>query len=214
MTPWATKPERSESLARALWIGTFGAVLVVSALLDSVVWLRFSEHNPAALHQIEISGWYQTLRQAGYVPAWVAIALAIDFAGLRRQKWGWRPSAPPVTLGVVVSILIAGAAVEVLKPAIGRLRPEASGGEYVFAPLWTNPALTSYSTPSSHAAIAFAGAFALARTFPGAAWLLIGIAVGCGVTRLIAGAHYLSDIVLAALVGWLASRVAPRGVVT
>jgi membrane-associated phospholipid phosphatase len=56
--------------------------------------------------------------------------------------------------------------------------------------------------PSSHALVAFAGAFALARLFPRARWVFYLLALGCGLTRVLATAHYLSDVIVAACVAW------------
>jgi membrane-associated phospholipid phosphatase len=56
--------------------------------------------------------------------------------------------------------------------------------------------------PSSHTLVAFAGAFALARLFPRARWVFYALAAGCGLTRVMATAHYLSDTVVAACVAW------------
>jgi undecaprenyl-diphosphatase len=55
--------------------------------------------------------------------------------------------------------------------------------------------------PSSHALVAFAGAAALARLFPRATPIWYALAVGCGITRLLSGAHFLSDVVVGALIG-------------
>src|SRR5260370_31094817 len=54
--------------------------------------------------------------------------------------------------------------------------------------------------PSSEAAVAFAAAAALARLFPEAAVLWYGLALGCALTRVASGAHFLSGGALAALV--------------
>jgi membrane-associated phospholipid phosphatase len=57
--------------------------------------------------------------------------------------------------------------------------------------------------PSSHAVVAFGAAAMLSRLFPRArpVWWLLGW--GCGLTRVLHGRHFFSDIVLAAIVGWL-----------
>jgi membrane-associated phospholipid phosphatase len=66
--------------------------------------------------------------------------------------------------------------------------------------------------PSSHAIIAFAAAAALTELFPAAAIVWYGLAVGCAVTRVLSGAHFVSDAIVGALLGiviatWFAQRV-------
>jgi membrane-associated phospholipid phosphatase len=51
--------------------------------------------------------------------------------------------------------------------------------------------------------VAVAAAAVLARLFPGAALLWYGLALGCALTRVASGAHFFSDAVLAALVGYV-----------
>jgi hypothetical protein len=63
--------------------------------------------------------------------------------------------------------------------------------------------------------VAFAGAAALGRRFPRAAPILYGLAAGCGLTRVFAQAHFLSDEVAAGFGGtvtgrWVAGRVLQR----
>ncbi|MGH7560630.1 MAG: phosphatase PAP2 family protein, partial [Gemmatimonadales bacterium] len=56
--------------------------------------------------------------------------------------------------------------------------------------------------PSSHVMVAFAGAAVLARLFPGAAPVGYLLAAGCALTRVLARAHFLSDVVVGAVAGW------------
>ena len=62
--------------------------------------------------------------------------------------------------------------------------------------------------PSTYAALA--GATVLARRYPRTTPLLLALAAGCGLTRVFAHAHYLSDVVAGALggsaIGWRAGR--------
>ncbi|MFN7456396.1 MAG: phosphatase PAP2 family protein, partial [Gemmatimonas sp.] len=59
----------------------------------------------------------------------------------------------------------------------------------------------------------------LARLFPRARWVFYALAAGCGLTRVMATAHFLSDTVVAACVAWgvvaaLDSRLRPPVAVT
>jgi membrane-associated phospholipid phosphatase len=51
--------------------------------------------------------------------------------------------------------------------------------------------------------VAFAAAAMLARLFPESALVWYGLALGCALSRVASGAHFMSDVVLAALVGYV-----------
>jgi membrane-associated phospholipid phosphatase len=84
-------------------------------------------------------------------------------------------------------------------------------GEYGFRAFsertWSTAGL---ALPSSHALVAFAGAAMLARLYPRARWVGYVLAAGCGVTRVLAHAHFLSDVVMAAGLGWVVAYVMTR----
>ena len=93
---------------------------------------------------------------------------------------------------------------EALKILLRRERPSLHDGAYY----WRSFSDHFWSTgniglPSSHTMVAFAGAgmasFLFPRTWP--AWMLL--AAGCAFTRVAAQAHFLSDVVLAAIAGLL-----------
>jgi membrane-associated phospholipid phosphatase len=50
--------------------------------------------------------------------------------------------------------------------------------------------------------VAFAAATIMARLFPRARWVFYLLAVGCAATRVMARAHYVSDVSFGALLGW------------
>ena len=145
--------------------------------------------------------WGRLLRVMGFLPTWMALALAVGLqegvgagrALARRRGWllFWAPA-------------LGGISAEVLKLIIRRERPAVHDGFHGFRPFdertWSTAGL---ALPSSHALVAFAGAAMLARLYPRAGWIGWTLAAGCGVTRILAGAHFLSDVVLAAGAGWL-----------
>src|SRR5260370_30463795 len=74
----------------------------------------------------------------------------------------------------------------------------------MFRPWLDQPFSTAkLGLPSSEAAVAFAAAAMLARLFPESRVLWYGLALGCALTRVASGAHFLSDVALAALVGYV-----------
>lgn len=160
--------------------------------------------------------WAQALRQLGYLPTWLVIALLIFLHDAGRPGESARGVGPvllkragPVFVAAALSGLIAN----ILKPVIGRLRPDELGITR-FAPrpsvLWAEASEIGFGLPSGHAAVAFGGCAILGLLWPAWRAPMFLLASGCALTRLLAGAHALSDTVLAAGIGlavasWLAS---------
>jgi len=153
-------------------------------------------------------GWGRMLRGAGYLPFWGLVALAFvlhDWVPRARQTLR-RASRRGLLL--FWSPAIAGVAAELLKLAFRRERPSLADGAHVFRPWSDRPFSTAeLGLPSSEAAVAFAAAAVLARLFPEARVLWYGVALGCALTRVAARAHFMSDIVFAALVGHVVALI-------
>lgn len=166
--------------------------------------------------------WAVALREIGskYLYVWAAAALAV-------LAWeGWRKRTPLPQAGVraaavPAAALVAAGATFVLKHLAHRMRPPLEAGAkvtHLFDALFgaarhaahdpALPAETFYSFPSGHTTIAFAGAFMLARLYPRTAALWLALAAGCALTRVLAHAHHLSDVVFAAGVGWFGAWAA------
>ena len=91
---------------------------------------------------------------------------------------------------------------ELLKLAIRRLRPSPDVFEYLFRSYTEGPLSNrGMGLPSSHVLVAFSGAAVMAKLFPQARWLWYLLAAGCAATRVLALGHFLSDTVVAALLG-------------
>ena len=157
--------------------------------------------------------WGRLLRSLGYLPTWGAIALAF-WLEQRHEPQGAR-----IAGYLALAPTLGGATAEVLKLVFRRLRPDDVTFGYAFRAFgdqpWSNKGL---GLPSSHTLVAFAGAAALARAFPKAAGIFYALAAGCAVTRVMANAHFLSDTVVAACLGWaiaawLETRILPNGAV-
>jgi membrane-associated phospholipid phosphatase len=144
--------------------------------------------------------WGRALRVMGFVPLWWVGALAL-----------WMQERPERTrrpLMLVLSPGVSGLAAEVLKVMLRRERPGAHAGEYFFRSFAERTFSSGgLALPSSHAAVAFGAAAILSRLYPRARIIWWSVAWGCGLSRVAAGAHFLSDVVLAAVVGWLAGAV-------
>ena len=164
--------------------------LTLAHLLDDFAfeYLRYPE--------VHSEDWGRLLRVMGFLPTWLlaswALALHDHGVPLRFRR----------AYLLFFSAGLSGLAGEILKILIRRLRPGESG-EYVFR-AFSERTFSSggLGMPSSHAIVAFGAAAMLSRLFPRAwpIWWLLG--AGCGLTRILHGRHFLSDVVLAALVGW------------
>jgi membrane-associated phospholipid phosphatase len=224
-SPYERRLGRRRTLTRALLVA---ALLVVCLWLDGPVYRLLSvqytptrelaaqsEGLPAAASaaarrkaHLEDKDWYQMFRAAGYLPTWLFIGGAVWLAERARRRGN------AAGLVIVAGALASGLAAEVLKPLIGRHRPALDGS------LEWNPLLgrllqpdtydAALGLPSSHAAVAFGAAFVVLRLYPASGWLAVAAATGCALTRLLAGAHVLSDVVLAALVAWMIAAVLAR----
>ncbi|WOS62736.1 phosphatase PAP2 family protein [Sinorhizobium fredii] len=109
----------------------------------------------------------------------------------------------------LLTIGTASALVHGLKLLIGRARPElfADYGAYSLTPFTGDRLFESFPSGHSTAAGAFFGAFAMLK--PELRPLFLILALLIGVSRVIVGAHYPSDVAAGLLLGlWVAMMVA------
>jgi undecaprenyl-diphosphatase len=189
---------RRQPSPEVVFAATSVALLVIAQFADPWMFHHFA-YSP-----IYERGWGRMLRLAGYVPVWALVALALVLhdrvpplqATLRRAS----------RRGVLLfgPAALAGLAAEALKLVFRRERPGLTDGIHVFR-AWSDRPFSSaqFGLPSSEAAVAFAAAAALARLFPESWFLWYGLALGCALTRVASGAHFMSDVVLGALVGYI-----------
>ncbi len=145
--------------------------------------------------------WAHVFRQLGYLPTWLIVALLFWLADAADPP---RPVVRPAAGLVVLAAISGGLAANVLKPLLGRLRPDADG-VVVFASrpefLWAHDGGVGFGLPSGHTTLAFAACTMVGLLVPAWRWVMFALAAGCGLTRLLAGAHALSDVVAGAGLG-------------
>jgi undecaprenyl-diphosphatase len=179
-----------------------GLALAVAHALDALAWtyLRDSRVNDRE--------WGRLLRSVGYVPTWLVGASALWLAGRRpgaAPGMAWRATA------LVVAPALAGGLAEAVKLLMRRERPGVESAAYTFRAFAEAPWSTKgLGLASSHTAVAVAAAVVLSRCFPGTAPVWYLLAAGCALTRVLAGAHYVSDTVAAAAIAWLTAEVVWR----
>ena len=194
------------ALARFLPVLVGVALLVVAHLLDP--WAGHALRLPSANDR----DWGRLLRILGFAPTWLAIA-GLFWLESRDRSGPPERAADLARTGwaIVIAVAVGGILAELAKLLIRRERPTAEFLGYQFRSFADAPFSTrSLGMPSSHTAVAFAGAAVMARRYPRTAPLLLALAAGCGLTRVFAQAHYLSDVVGGALggsaAGWWAGR--------
>jgi len=186
----STTPEAPDRrrLVRDLLI----AVVLIALSLLADGWV--AEHVRFA--RVYETDWGRMLRNFGYLPFWLLAAIALALNDRESREW-WRRgallAAAPTAAGIVG---------ELLKITVRRMRPPDQGSAYSFRAFSEHPfSSRGFGFPSSHAVVAFGAAAILARLFPRARVVWYAAAVGCALSRLLAHAHYLSDVVAAALIG-------------
>lgn len=179
-------------------VGFFALAMVAAVMLDPLV-LEWVRARGPLRHNSDMT---RLLRVAGYAPAWGAIALCLALIDLRARRRGWWDRGAMLVFSMLASASLA----EVTKLIVRRERPRNAlndGAFFEFRSFLDGPlSSTGIGFPSSHAAVAFGGAFMLARVAPGCGPVVIAWACGCAVSRVLAGAHYASDVVGSAAVGY------------
>lgn len=179
---------------RTMWL--IGCVLVFGALPMLADRYFYDNWYHKDIYDLD---WARLLRVMGFAPTWSIAALAMWLH--ERPEDARRAKARAWYL--LVTPFAGGLVAEIMKLLLRRERPNVLAGDYSFR-LWSeNPLSTSgLAWPSSHTMVAFAAATALARLFPRAKWVWYALAAGCGATRMLAHAHFFSDVTLGALLGW------------
>lgn len=179
-----------------VWFIVSVVAVALAHLADPLVWRAWR------MPDVYEKDWGRLLRILGYLPTWGALALAYWL-----QQRG-QPGAGRAAGYLALAPTLGGIAAELIKLLVRRLRPDDLTFGYAFRAFsdhpWSNRGM---GMPSSHTLVAVAGAVALARVFPRAAGVFYVLAAGCAVTRVMADAHFLSDTVVAACVGYAVAVV-------
>ncbi|KXG85634.1 phosphatase PAP2 family protein [Agrobacterium bohemicum] len=138
------------------------------------------------------------------IAAYVAARVLTSYSYASRIKTAWR-----LLLYFFLTIGTASILVHLLKFVIGRARPELliDLGAYSLTPFTGDNLYESFPSGHSAAAGSFFGAFMM--LMPRFRFVFIGLAMVIGVSRVIVGAHYPSDVAAGLLLGtWTAMAFA------
>lgn len=167
----------------------------------------------AALTDLGVGLAYAAIYVFGRIWPWIGLAMVFIF-----RDWAGTDAAKVrrgLRLGTFVFLVpaFAGIFAELLKIITGRLRPEAADGFYRFALAEGSPLHTAFwstsgkGLASSHAAVAIGAALAAGLLLPRWRVFLWFMAIACCLSRVLVGAHFLSDIVAGIALGLLAYRL-------
>lgn len=97
-----------------------------------------------------------------------------------------------------VALLSGGVVVQTLKHLFGRARPWAAGAGKLIGPTLAGG---FNSFPSGHSISAFAVGSVLGRAFPSYRFVFLALAAVVALSRVVVGAHFVSDVVSGAFLG-------------
>ncbi|HWU36004.1 MAG TPA: phosphatase PAP2 family protein, partial [Candidatus Acidoferrum sp.] len=149
-------------------------------------------HWPALLSLMQLFTWI------GYGAIDIGILLTIALAG-----W-WQGKTDVRTQGLWGAGTVAAAGVmdQMVKHVACRARPSAPEAGLFFAKFPCFPGRYAYASfPSGHATTAFAAAIILGFMYPRQAGVFMGVAVVVGLSRVLLGAHFPSDVLAGAILG-------------
>lgn len=187
-----TETEITSSRFPRIWIALAAmafTALVAGFFLDHATASWLGAHSSPELKRA-----MQTVSRVGDWPAhFIAGLIGIGIAFLAKSKAWVR-----IFLAMLIALALAGVTGRAVKFATGRARPSAKTEVH-----WNGPRFSSkyHAFPSGHvaASTAFFVTLFLARKRIGAPLLLIPVLIG--LSRMIVGAHYLSDVTFAAILG-------------
>ena len=190
---WERYSRAPLALRAGVALGVTLAVFAVPALADQ--W-SYAHLYVARIYDHD---WAMALRATGTLYVWIPVALIVWL--VQRETDAARAKRRALLL--LGSPVLAGALCEVMKLLIRRERPDVGAGQWVFR-AWSDHTFSTagLATPSSHTMVAFGAATMLARMYPRARCVFYAFAWGCAATRVLAHAHFVSDITLGALLGW------------
>ena len=178
----------------AIFYSLIGIVIAAIAIgaafyLDDTVWHFILQHQSRAARNF-----MHNVSRFGDWPSHVALGLLLLGIAWWRGSKKWTR----IFLAMLLAMAIAGIAGDVIKRTVPRARPSVKSELR-----WGGPRFSTkyHAFPSGHvaASTAFFGVLIFARRRIGLACLPIPILIGF--SRMYIGAHYLSDVVCAAVLG-------------
>ena len=186
---------RAAALYSLIGIAIAATAIAISFHFDGSVRDFMMQHQNSALRTF-----MRYVSLLGDWPLHAAVGLVLLGLAWRRGSEEWTR----IFLAMLLAMMLTGVAGTVIKRTIPRARPSVHAETR-----WGGPHFNSkyHSFPSGHvgASTAFFGVLFIARRRIGLACLPIPVLIGF--SRMYIGAHYLSDVVCAAVLGILCALV-------
>jgi membrane-associated phospholipid phosphatase len=206
---------RLRPAARRLWLWSRDWPLVASFAVALAVSLiaMLAIDRPLALALKanvgpQLEGFFKTITVLGDATGYIVVGLvamlvlrALANLAVSEEHFTRYRRLGRVALFFLLSMLVSGGLVLLLKFVIGRLRPRAlfESGLYGFQPFQTEWAMNSF--PSGHSQAIFAAMTALYFIYPRYDVAYFALAILIAMSRVVTTVHFLSDTVMGA---WLA----------
>jgi membrane-associated phospholipid phosphatase len=182
-------PERSICLV--LIAGAFFLPLI--ALTDASLEADIASWRTPVLDTV-----MQGVTRLGYGGIDIGLLLGLALLG----SWSGNRGLRNRGLAGSVTVAAAGLLDQIVKNILCRARPSAMGAGTFFVNFPCFPApYADASFPSGHATTAFAASVLLGLWYPRWAGVFVGLAVLVGLSRVLLGAHFPSDVLAGALLG-------------
>lgn len=199
--------DRFALLRRPRWAGAFAlAVLVVFSIgvIDKplTLWL----HGNLSMTDY---GFWRSVSKTGEAGLWYILAVGMLAVSEVRRRIAWTLDGAAEQMRrvrawgfMVLSMLLSGALIHLVKFTTGRLRPEdmlnTDTPVYGFYPF-----SGEQSFPSGHSQAIFSAMVALGILFPRHRWWFLGVASLVAFSRVATYQHFLSDIIAGSAIGAL-----------
>jgi len=187
--------KRSNVLNWLVGIGIAATAIAVSFHFDNTVRAFILQHQNSAVRDF-----MRYVSLLGDWPTHAAAGLVLLGLAWRRGSQQWTR----ILIAMLLALMLAGVTGTVIKRTVPRARPSVHAETR-----WGGPRFSSkyHSFPSGHvgASTAFFGVLLIARRRIGLVCLPIPILIGF--SRMYIGAHYLSDVFCAAILGFLCALI-------
>jgi undecaprenyl-diphosphatase len=189
--------------ARSIFYWLIG-ILIAAVVIAATFYFDDAVRDFIAQHQNRtVRNFMHNVSRFGDWPEHFALGLILAGVAWWRGSKRWTR----IFLSMLVALAIAGLIGRGIKISAGRARPSVKSEE-----VWNGPRLSSkfHAFPSGHVAssTAFFAVLVLANWRIGLACVPISILIG--ISRMYVAAHYLSDVICAAILGILCALLVSR----
>jgi membrane-associated phospholipid phosphatase len=189
----------------------FAVALALAALVDTTA---ATDAGHAAPRLIAFGQFVTSFGTSGYMFAFSALIAFVAIVAQKRGVSTWKGDSLRLlgerAIYFFATIAASGILAQVIKHLVGRSRPHllATDGAFRFHPLSFHNVLASF--PSGHTTSAFAAAVALGFIVPRWRGAFLAFAMAIGLSRILVGAHFPSDVVGGAALGSLVALAMAR----